>query len=452
MALLQDPTSRRAAPRQAYPATYLLLGSVFGALWFTVVGGMYVAGLAGQMVLISVPNVLWAQLLLRPIGRWERFLLASLLGQEVTAPAPVRYRRSAASRWSGVVNAVRRAFAVFHDGPSWRVLAWILVRSVTGPLGLLLVALPVLLLLAPLAVMVVGVPIDFAGEHWLLLCPAGLVLLPALRRATWALAAWHGRLAVWALGPGRDEIMAAALARAAQAEEQVRIDQELHDSIGHMLSMIVVQAGAGTHVFDKDPDFARRALGIIEQRGRAALGELDRIITDLRGDHPIDRGGARGYAPPPDGESVLTLIADAREAGMEIEVRIAAGELPAALGRGVYRIVQESLTNAAKHAPGCAVNVDIAGEGEAVAVSVTNALPRTGPAPGRGTGRGLASIKDRATLLGGEATVGSMEEDEFAVRAVLPLSIRLPEGTTTRCALSRGCACLGCTIRRGAFG
>ncbi|MFI6323971.1 sensor histidine kinase [Nonomuraea sp. NPDC050556] len=431
MALLRDSTSRRDLP-----AAYLLLGLVFGALWFTVVGGMYVAGLAGQMVLISVPNVLWAQLLLRPIGRWERHLLASLLGQDVTAPEPVRYKRSA----SVVVNVVRRCFAVFQDGPSWRVLAWIMVRSVTGPLGFLLVALPALLVLVPLAAMVDGVPIDFAGERWLLLlCPVGLALFPALRRATWALAAWHGRLAVWALGPGRDEIVAAALARAARAEEQVRIDQELHDSIGHMLSMIVVQAGAGTHVFDKDPDFARRALGVIEQRGRAALGELDRILADLRGDHAADGG----YTPPPGGERVPALIADAREAGMEIESRIAVGELSAALGRGVYRIVQESLTNAAKHAPGGAVRVDIAAEGEAVTVSVTNALP--------GTGRGLASIKDRAALLGGEATVGITEEDEFAVRAVLPLSTHLPEGTTTRCDLSRGCACLGCATRRGAL-
>ena len=167
------------------PETYLLLGLVFGVLWFAVIGGLYVAGLFGQLVLLSFPNIVWAQLLLRPIGRFERFLVISMLGQDVPAPEPLRYARSTGSWWSGLVNVLRRSYAVFQDGHSWRVLVWVLVRVVIGPLGFLLVVLPVLLVLAPLVVLVDavsdGVSIDFAGKYWLLLGPVGLVVLPALR-------------------------------------------------------------------------------------------------------------------------------------------------------------------------------------------------------------------------------------------------------------------------------
>ncbi len=430
--------------------TYLLLGLVLGVGWFAVIGGLYAAGLFGQLVLLSFPNIVWAQLLLRPIGRFERFLVISMLGQDVPAPQPLRYARSTGSWWSGLVNVLRRSLAVFQDSHSWRVLVWVLVRLVIGPLGFLLVVLPVLLVLAPAVVLVDsvsdGVSIDVAGKYWLVLGPVGLVMLPALRRATRAVAVLHGRFAVWALGPGRAEIAAAALARAAVAEEQVRIDQELHDSIGHMLSMIVVQAGAGAHVFDKDPDFARRALDTIERRGRSALGELDRIIANMQGDEPTRHG------PLPDGLSLPTLIAGAREAGMDVVSRIHIGQLPPALGRGVYRIVQEALTNAAKHAPGAAVRVDIAAGEEAVAVHIVNDFHGAWLTPGRAPGRGLASIRDRATLLGGEASVGTTEHDEFAVSAVLPLASLLPDGTTSRCSLTRRCTCAGCAIRHSVLG
>jgi signal transduction histidine kinase len=394
-------------------------------------------------------------LLLRPIGRFERFLVTSLLGRAVPAPQPMRYERSTGAWWSRLVTIARRSLAAFQDGHSWRVLVWVLVRVVIGPLGFLLVSLPALLLLAPLVVAVDAVSDDVSiGAAWtygLLVAPVALVALRPLQRATRALADVHQRLAVWTLGPGREDIVAAALARAAQAEELVRIDQELHDSIGHMLSMIVVQAGAGAHVFDKDPDFARRALGTIEQRGRAALGELDRIIAGIQDDAPADAVDGRP-GPLPDGQSLPALIAGARDAGMIVNARIHLGELSPALGRGVYRIVQEALTNAAKHAPGVTVRVDVAASEEAVAVSVMNAHRRTSATRSHNPGRGLASIRDRATLLGGHASVGPTDRDEFVVRAVLPLA-PLPSGDATLpCSFIPECTCLGCATRRAVLG
>src|SRR5690606_22589742 len=123
------------------------------------------------------------------------------------------------------------------------------------------------------------------------------------------------------------EAQAAALARAVRAEEQVRVDQELHDSIGHMLSMIVVQAGAGAHLFDRDPEFARHALTTIGDRGRAALGELDRIVAAIRADAAgLDGGavpaGAVPSPPLPDLADLPALLTGARDAGMVVRARL----------------------------------------------------------------------------------------------------------------------------------
>ncbi len=427
-----DEVVNRLRPPRARVALYLVLGLVFGVLWFTVVVGLWIGGLFGQLLLLAFPSIVVAQLLLRPVGRFERYWVRSLLGQEVPAPEPLRF-----SQGSGAINAIRRCFAVFQDGHSWRVMAWVGARVVLGPLGFAIVVLPVALLLAPLA-LVAGVA--STARIWLLLAPLGLVLSPLLWRAANAVAGLHRRLAVWALGPDRSQIVAAALARAAQAEEQVRIDQELHDSIGHMLSMIVVQAGAGAHVFDADPAFARRALGTIEVRGRAALGELDRIISSI--------SGGLQTGPLPEGQNLAGLIDGAREAGMNVVSRLHMTDLPPALGRGVFRIVQEALTNAAKHAPGAAVRADVAASQTAVAISVVNGHGG-GPAV---PGRGLASIRDRAVLLGGQATIGLTDDGDFAVNAVLPIAAAFPEGTELVCALSRRCACIGCTTRRSVLG
>jgi len=138
--------------------------------------------------------------------------VATFLGQQITPPGPLRFARATGSRLSGPVNLFRRGYAVFQEGHSWRVLTWVLVRAVIGPLASAVVVLPALLLLAPLWVLADAagaVPIPIAGKEWLLLGPLGLVAWPVLRRATRALAALHLRLAGWALGPGRAEIAAA---------------------------------------------------------------------------------------------------------------------------------------------------------------------------------------------------------------------------------------------------
>lgn len=489
---------------------YLVLGLVFGAWWFGLLTTMILSGIAAQFLPIGVLFLCGAVLLLRPIGRFERFLVRALLHQDIPVPRQLRYQRSAGSWWSGPVNLTRRSVAAFHDGYSWRVLLWTLIRFGIGPLGFVLAVvetmlplLPVVVPLVLLAGAVTGVPAVGRGDlYWLLALPLGPVLFVPIRRLTEALADLQRQVAVQVLGPGRRETEAAALARAEAAEEQVRIDQELHDSLGHMLSMIVVQAGAGAHVFDQDPEFARSALRTIEERGRVALGELDRIIARFR-DGPGDEGAAgfrengdlQGEPDPgtrtaaPETPDLDQLVADARDAGMDVTARIRAGALPPAVGAGIYRIVQEALTNAAKHAPGRTVAVEVAADTAAVAVAVTNPLSGNGSGHGSGhgsgngsggdsgngsgsdsgngsgndsgaicsggggsvdtrrVGRGLTSIQERASQLGGEVALG-VTGQEFTIRIVLPLAQTLPARAGARCELTPGCTCLGCGIRR----
>ena len=206
-------------------------------------------------------------------------------------------------------------------------------------------------------------------------------------------------------------------------EVLVRIDQELHDSIGHMITMNIVQAGAGAHVFDSDPAFARQALKNIEERGRAAMGELDRIIAAIRGDQPGER------APLPGLADLEALVETARGAGMTVDSRLEAPPAPSAVGRAVFGIVREGLTNVAKHAPGAPVRVTVCADGDAVAVEVANGAGTTHavadpPAHGTGTRHGLAGIRDRVGLLGGRSSAGP-DGDGFAVRALVPLEAQL---------------------------
>jgi signal transduction histidine kinase len=186
-----------------------------------------------------------------------------------------------------------------------------------------------------------------------------------------------------------------------------------------MITMNIIQAGAGAHVFDSDPDFAREALRNIEERGRAAMGELDRIIATIRGDQQETRAPLAGVG------DLGRLVEESRAAGMTIDAQIDAPPVLAAVGRAAFSIVREALTNAARHAPGAPVRVRVERDGDALALEVINEAPSTPRSlSARGTRRGLSGIRDRAALLGGRSKVGP-EEGGFAVRALLPLEASL---------------------------
>jgi signal transduction histidine kinase len=203
--------------------------------------------------------------------------------------------------------------------------------------------------------------------------------------------------------------MAAVEARERRLAERNRLARELHDSVGHALTATTLQAGAARAVFDRDPEFARRALAAIEEVGRTAMDDLDRVLGVLRADQD-DR------LPGPTLAGLDRLIEDVRRGGVELTAEVQARPLPAAVSREAYRIVQESLTNAAKYGDGtAALRVVVADE---VVIEVTN--PVAGRArPGTG-GRGLAGIRERIRLLGGTLTAGA-EDGTWRVAVRIPV-------------------------------
>jgi len=418
---------------------YLLLGLPLGVLWFVYAIAMYVTSVSLVIVWVGIPLLILTQASMRVVGTLERATFNSMLGENVAAPRRRRFAAGGTGKWSRTLRWLQE---LLHDSGIWRVVAWVSARGVFGGVGftvaLLGAIMPAVLLAASLQAILyqfgitLAIQIDPEDTRALhvadivtfstaVASPVLLVAAPIFAWASRGTAYVHRLFARWALGPAAGEAVEAANERANLAEEQVRIDQELHDSIGHMITMNIIQAGAGAHVFESDPEFAREALKNIEERGRAAMGELDRIIAAIRGDQPETRAPLAGIA------DLDRLVEESRAAGMTIEVHIDAPQVPATVGGAAFMIVREALTNAARHAPGAPVRVRVETDGDALALEVVNEAP-AGIRRWRvaGNRRGLSGMRDRATLLGGRAHSGP-EEGVFAVRALLPLDATLAE-------------------------
>jgi signal transduction histidine kinase len=240
-------------------------------------------------------------------------------------------------------------------------------------------------------------------------------LTPLVRAKT------HQRLAYLLLGPSARQEVQVQRRRAQVAEERIRLAHELHDSVGHTLTMMVVQAGAGGHVYERDPDFARRALENIETSGRQALGELDRILGLLRDDDAAER------VPQPGLNAVPGLIDDLTEAGLPVTLVMegCVDDVPIEVSRSGFRIVQEALTNVLKHAGNVPTRVMVRCSPGVVEVEVVNDAsegedPATMFAPPESGGRGLLGIEERVGILGGSVEAGPRPGGGFRVWVRLP--------------------------------
>jgi signal transduction histidine kinase len=203
--------------------------------------------------------------------------------------------------------------------------------------------------------------------------------------------------------------------RLAAAEERTRIARDLHDSAGHAINVILVQAGAARLLQEQDPQASRAALETIEEVARDTLGEIDQLVHALR-----DNGAAQGIEPPP-GLAALEALADRHRAsglGVILEVDGWRQPLAPAVDQAAYRILQEALTNAARHGQGDA-DVRVEFGSTAVELTVTNRTPPGGGA--HGGGHGIVGMRERASLLGGSFEAGASDA-LFRVRARLPYS------------------------------
>lgn len=296
----------------------------------------------------------------------------------------------------GLVPAIRQLEGVaaqalllvqFHDGPpgiatTWpqrrRALAWFLLHLLIGAL----VVAAVIGLIA-------------LGASWWMIPAAAAALLATLL---------SGRLlsgvAPILLGPSYAERLERLEVDAARAIERTRLARELHDSIGHALSLVTVQASAARRMIDRNPAFVEDALATIESTSRRAVAELDHVLGLLR-----DETQRRDPSPTPDLGSLDGLLTAARAGGLRVDNTMSGDvtSLPPVVSREAYRIVQEGLTNALKYSADGTAALDMVLRGNTFCIRLAN--PVGGRQRARASqGRGLRGIEERATMLGGTAT------------------------------------------------
>jgi signal transduction histidine kinase len=206
-------------------------------------------------------------------------------------------------------------------------------------------------------------------------------------------------------------------ARLAVSDERARIARELHDVVGHSVSVMTVQASAARLLLRPQQEKEREALLVVEQTGREALAEMRRMVGVLR--RPEE---APALAPQPSLEQIERLVEQTREAGLPVELRIEGEpvQLPAGVDLTAYRLVQEGLTNTIKHARARQAEVVVSyGDGH---VELTVSDDGQGGGDGGGGGHGLVGMRERVSVYGGELEAGPRAGGGYRLRARLPVS------------------------------
>jgi signal transduction histidine kinase len=205
-------------------------------------------------------------------------------------------------------------------------------------------------------------------------------------------------------------------ARVAVAEERARIARELHDVVAHAVSVMVLQVGAVRHDLPDTLREDREALERVEQAGRTALAEMRRLLGAMRRD-----GDDPELAPQPGLDSLPALVDDVGRAGLPVRLEVdgAPSPLPRAIDLSAYRIVQEGLTNALKHARATHADVTIHYGRDALRIEIRDDGP--GGSTSDGLGHGLVGVRERVKIYGGEMTAGPASEGGFVLTARLPL-------------------------------
>jgi signal transduction histidine kinase len=310
---------------------------------------------------------------------------------------------------AGLVPAVRQLegaavqtllAAEFRDGPPgpaadwpqrWRTLGWFLVHLLNGGL---------------IALAVVGL-IGLAGSWWIAPAAAATVLATLLAGSLLA------RLGPVLLGPSSAERMQRLEAGAVRAAERNQIAREIHDSVGHALSVVTVQASAARRLIGRDPAFAAEALATIEAASRRAAAELDHMLGVLRDElqRPVD-------APAPDLASLDGLLGVARSSGLSVAADVSGdlSGLPALVSQEAYRIVQEGLTNALKYSADRTAQLSLWLDHGALGIRLSNPA---GEPEHASPGRGLHGIEERVVTLGGRVQAGA-QAGRWTLSVVLP--------------------------------
>ncbi|WP_437582953.1 sensor histidine kinase [Paramicrobacterium sp. CJ85] len=246
----------------------------------------------------------------------------------------------------------------------------------------------------------------------LIICALASALIVVCTIAAGYLLPWYAQLL---LGPSRDELRARDAERTREQQRRGELARDVHDSVGHALTVTMMQALVARGAVESDPDAARAALTEIERVSRGAVAELDYVLSVLR-----DGDGPRGDRAPEQRTlaDVERLVAETRATGFEVDLRIdgALAALPASLGREAYRIVQEGMTNALRYATTPRVTVALTAGAEEVSVVIENETDAARVI----AGRGLTGLRERVTLLGGTASTG-IHSGRWRLAARLPV-------------------------------
>ncbi|MFF0483623.1 sensor histidine kinase [Streptomyces sp. NPDC004435] len=258
-----------------------------------------------------------------------------------------------------------------------------------------------------------------------------LIVVPLAMAAvgvrTWRLRTDESRTRISAL----EREQAEALRRAVE-HERARIARELHDVVTHNVSVMIIQAGAARTVMKTSPEQAGEALLAVEASGRSAMTELRHVMGLLTmagedggrdGEAEQDGAPAEDLAPQPGLERLDALVGRVRDTGLPVSVTVSGAprELPSGIGLAAYRVVQEALTNAVKHAAGASAAVTVAYGRGRLRVEVTDTGGRPGPGAATGDGRGLIGLRERLAVYGGTLAAGARPAGGYRVVAVIPL-------------------------------
>jgi signal transduction histidine kinase len=222
----------------------------------------------------------------------------------------------------------------------------------------------------------------------------------------------------------QENISKSERAERARLQERARIARELHDVVAHHLSVLVVRADSAPHRLADVRDDVRAEFVEIADAARASLTEMRQVLRLLR--EPVEQPA---LGPQPGLDELAELVASTRRAGADVELE---SHLPTGLDPAVeltaYRVVQEALSNAVRHAPGSVVRVDVRTAGDALEVKVTNGVAREAAPDGQGSGHGLVGMRERVALVEGTVNAGPTPEGGYLVAVSIPVANEVASG------------------------
>lgn len=399
---------------------YLVVAAPISILWLLVVTAGLLVGTATAVIGIGLPLLIATLALIRYAADLDRRLVNTLLDANITTDPPGAHQ-SSVTGW---------ARDLVQGSATWRSLGWLLFRAVAGGLVLLGLAAAIVILLGLLAVPFSDGYLRW-GDSWrstsgwanAWTIPVGLIGLLGCLHLIPLVADVQVRVADVLLSPDPADERDALQADAGRADARGELARDLHDSLGHSLTLVVMQAEAARVVVASSTAEVSLTLQQIASTARSALDELDAALSLLRDETAAQR-------PTASLSDLSRLLDGAQRAGLPVDLQISGDleALPAATSVVGFRVVQEACTNVLRHAGSTPTRVRIVIADDAVRIEIRNRIVGQERTPGRfaapvraGTGRGLVGLAERVRLAGGRLEAGPVADgDHWDVVAILP--------------------------------